>query len=267
MSTAFAPSDRIETSPGALRVLIADPETASTRRLRTLLTALPGVQVVAECQDGVAAVRTAETLEPDLVMIDLHLPGIDGLGVAEQLAGPQGPAVVFMARADRFDPRALEFHALDHILKPIDALRLETTIHRAFLLVADEGRGLTRSPALPSTRLHPPSLDRLAVRTGSQIVLHNLADVDWIEAAGNYSRIHIGERCVVIRRTIGELEAALDPDRFLRVHRSTIVSLARIRALEPVFKGEFVVILRDGTRLTSSRSYRSNIQRLLSLCG
>ncbi len=268
MNSATAPSGRAEPRPDALRVVIADPESASRRRLRTLLAGMPAVELVGECPDGEAAVQLAEALEPDVLMLELQLPGLSGRAVAEKLGWVAAPAVIFMTNRDRFDPRALEYPALDHLLKPIDETRLEIALTRAHLLAFREpAHSPPTEPSSAPDSPRRPNPDRLAVRSGSRIVLHELDDVDWIEAAGNYSRIHLDKRCVVVRRTVGELEAALDPQRFLRVHRSTIVNLRRIRALEPVFKGEYLVILQDGTRVSSSRSYRGNIQRLLSLCG
>lgn len=249
-----------------LRVLIVDDEPLAREGLRLHLGEHPEVEVVGEASDGEEAVRTIQGLDPDLVFLDVQMPGLDGFGVVESLGAQAMPPVVFVTAYDEFALRAFEAHALDYLLKPVDPDRLGRAVDRALeWRRQDRDRELERRMAglLEGLRGEGRYLERLAVRSGNRIVFVRVPDIDWIEAAGNYARLHAGKNEYLLRETMTGLEAQLDPRQFMRIHRSTIVRVDRIKELEPLYQGDYVVILEDGTRLTSSRSYRDNLQALL----
>ena len=249
-----------------IRALVVDDEPLAREGIRLHLEDVADVEVVGECGDGVAAVAAIQELRPELVFLDVQMPGLDGFGVLEALEGAVLPEVIFVTAYDQFALQAFEAHALDYVMKPIDPERFGRTLDRARKQVRRRRdgdvdrrlRALLEDLGAPS-----PYLDRLVVRSGSRILILRVADVDYIESAANYVRIHIGEKDYLLRETMQGLEEKLDPAHFARIHRSTIVRLDRIRALEPLFQGDYVVILEDGTRLTSSRTYRDRLRDFL----
>ena len=249
-----------------LRVLIVDDEPLAREGLRLHLAELPGVEVVGEAADGEEAVRSIQGLDPDLVLLDVQMPGLDGFGVVQAMGAQGMPPVVFVTAFDEFAVRAFEAHALDYLLKPVDPDRLARAVERARERRRQErGRDLERRVLglMEGLRAEGRYLERLAVRSGSRIVFVRVSEIDWIEASGNYARLHAGKSEYLLRETMSALEAQLDPRQFMRIHRSTLVRVDRIRELEPLYQGDYVVILEDGTRLTSSRSYRDKLQALL----
>jgi two-component system, LytTR family, response regulator len=249
-----------------IRALIVDDEPLARERLRTLLEAEEDIEIVGECIDGPGAVDSIRELEPDLVFLDVHMPELDGIGVVNQIGAGAMPAVVFVTAYDQFAVQAFDAHAVDYILKPFDEDRFRTAVQRARHTLRGRGGGDLddRLAALLSDLRRPRFLERLAVKTGGKIVFIRTDDIDWIGAEGNYARIHAAGRTYLIRETMNMLESKLDPNRFLRVHRSTIINTDSIAELEPLFQGDYVVVLRDGTRLTSSRGYRANLQSFMS---
>jgi two-component system LytT family response regulator len=251
-----------------LRALIVDDEPLAREGIRIHLEDEPDFQVVDECGDGEGAVNAIRELRPDVVFLDIQMPGLDGFGVLEALEGERLPEIVFVTAYDQFALRAFEAHALDYLLKPFDEDRFRKALDR----VRNQLRGQTRrdldarvAELLADIRSKPKYLDRLVVRSGGRILILRVDDVDWIEAAANYVKLHVGNRVYLLRETMSRLEEKLDPARFLRIHRSTIVRVDRIRELEPLFQGDYLVILQDGARLTSSRSYRDKLQELLNV--
>lgn len=249
-----------------MRTLIVDDEPVARRRLRRLLRAERDVEIAGECADGATAVETIRTTAPDLVLLDVQMPELDGFHVLQALGDTRMPDVIFVTAYDRYAVRAFEVHALDYLLKPVDAGRLGRALERARARLAERQRGpvdprlLALLQDLGAERRY---LTRIPVKAEGRVLVIDLADVDWIGAADNYVTLHAGAREHLLRDTMGRLERELDPERFVRIHRSAIVQLDRIRELVSDFHGDFEVVLRDGTRLTLSRSYRAKVEAAL----
>lgn len=249
------------------RVVIVDDEPLAREKLRTLLEGRAGYELVAECGDGAAAVEAIHELEPDLVFLDVEMPGLDGFGVLEALETGREPHVVFVTAYDRYALRAFEVRALDYLLKPFARARFEEALAR----VEERRRDRRAAPEewteiralLDELRAERGYAARLVVRTGQKITFVATADVDWIEADGNYARLHAGKRDYLLRETMKNVEARLDPRRFLRIHRSAIVNLDRIASVEPYFHGEYIVTLTDGHRITASRTHSARLRELI----
>ncbi len=251
-----------------LRALIVDDEPLGRERIRQLLAAEDDVEVVAECGHGGEAVEAIEGLGPDLVFLDVQMPELDGFGVVEAVGVERMPAVVFVTAYEEFALRAFEACALDYLLKPFDRARFRQALERARTQVGLRRDGEMRqrlSSLLEELKPRRKHLERLVVRSGGRIRFVRVEDVDWFEAEGNYVRVHAGERSHLVRHTMAALEAELDPERFLRIHRSSIVHLDRIDHIEPLFQGEYAVVLRGGHKLTSSRGYRDRLHAALDL--
>ncbi|WP_104023417.1 LytR/AlgR family response regulator transcription factor [Gemmatirosa kalamazoonensis] len=235
-----------------VRVVIVDDEPLARRGLRAHLARRTDVDVVGECASGSAAVAAIRALTPDVVLLDVQMPGMDGFGVVDAV-GVAMPVTVFVTAYDAHALRAFEAQALDYVLKPIDPARLARALDRAVQRVAERRAGVRgESP-----------LDRFLVRRAGRVVVVPADDVDWIEADGDYARLHVGAARHLVRETMGRLEATLDPRRFVRIHRSIIANVDRIAELRPHANREFVVVLRDGTRLKLSRSYRDRLDARL----
>ncbi len=257
------------------RVVIVDDEPPARARMRTALARMPGVEVVGECGDGVEAVAVIRRQAPDLVLLDVQMPGLDGFGVIQGLADAERPVVVFVTAYDQFALKAFEAHALDYVLKPFDRRRLQEAVGRGVEQVRMRrlGQASARLSALladlPPARLAPPGLPaqyaaRILVPEGEGVGFVESERVDWIEAAGNYVRLHVGTRTHLIRSTLAGIAVALDPSRFVRIHRSTIVNLDRVREIQPWVGGDHLAILKDGRQLRVSRHYRADLLRPIS---
>jgi two-component system LytT family response regulator len=251
-----------------LRILIVDDEPLAREGIRLHLEQERDFEVVGECGDGEDALRTIRELRPDVLFLDIQMPGLDGFEVLDALHGEKLPEVVFVTAYDQFALQAFEAHALDYLLKPFDQERFNKTLDR----VRNQLRGQRRrdldariAELLADVRDRPKFFERLVVRSGGRIQILRVEDIEWIEAAANYVKLHVGPRAYLLRETMNRLEDKLDPAQFLRIHRSTIVRIDRIKELEPLFQGDYIVILQDGARLTSSRSYRDRLQALLSV--
>ena len=269
-----------------LRVLIADDEPLARERLRELLGAHEGAEAIGEARNGAEAVRAIrqhrETGHPvDLLLLDVEMPELDGLAALDALAPEERPAVVFVTAYDRYALRAFDLHALDYVLKPFDDERFYAALDRASdslrrgeaaaltqrllaLLRQDDGAPaeVSRADDDASEDAEAP-LTRLAIRTGSRYHLVEVDEIDWIEGAGVYARLIVGDKAHLLRTPLAELERRLDPDRFVRIHRSTIVNLDRVREARGHAHGEYVLGLRDGTRLKVSRTYSDRIRAFL----
>ncbi len=257
-----------------VRVLVVDDEPLARRRIRRLLERDPEIETVGDCGDGAAAVAAIAEHAPDLVFLDVQMPEIDGFGVLERLsAGSAGsarklPLVVFVTAYDQYALRAFEVSAVDYLLKPFDRRRFEKALQRAKArLAAEAGDGLGQHTLalLEELRARSSHLDRLVVKAGGRAFFLKTDEIDWIEAEGKYVRLHVGRESHLLREPIGTLEAQLDPRRFLRIHRSTIVNVDRIRELQPWFHNEYRVLLRDGTELMLSRGCRKKLAELLKI--
>ncbi len=247
-----------------LRVVIVDDEPLARDRVRSLLAKEPDVEVVGECGDGEQAVEVIRTLRPDLVFLDIQMPGADGFEVLRRLAPGPLPLVVFVTAFDQHAVRAFEARALDYLLKPFKQSRFRETLQRV-----RERRGAGASDDLPARLAalldaqpaRPPTLTRLVVRTGERTVLVPTAGIDFVEAAGNYAVVHVGRTTHIVRETMAALEEQLPPG-FLRISRSTIVNLDRVRELQAMAAGEHVVVLADGRTLPMTRGLREVEERL-----
>lgn len=249
-----------------IRAIIVDDEPLARDGVRLHLADAPDVEVVGEAGSGQEAIDLIETLRPDLVFLDVQMPGVDGFGVLEALGAGQMPVTIFATAYDQFAVKAFEAHAVDYLLKPYDAERFHKALDRA----REQLRARRRSSEderlgslLQELQARSRFSERIIVRAGGRIVILRAAEIDWVEAASNYVRLHVGSKEYLLRETMTALEAKLDPAEFVRIHRSTIVRVDRIRELEPLFQGDYVVILSDGTRLSSSRGYRERLQELL----
>jgi two-component system LytT family response regulator len=249
-----------------IRTLVVDDEPIARARVLALLGEEPDIEVVGECASGPQAVSAIAEKSPDLVFLDIQMPELDGFGVARAVGPQRMPAVVFVTAHDQHALRAFEVHALDYLLKPFSAQRFKAALSHARQQLAQRhataiGQQLldimpTMSP--PSTPREPVR-DRLVVKSSGRVHFVRIAEIDWCEAAGNYVSLHVGPQTHLIRETMGRLEAQLDQQQFVRIHRSTIVNVDRIHELRSSFNGDHLVVLRDGTRLTLSRGYRDSL--------
>jgi two-component system, LytTR family, response regulator len=249
-----------------IRALIVDDEPLARRGIHQLLASYRDVTVVGECRDGKEAARALATSAPDLVFLDVQMPGADGFQVINAVGADKMPMVIFVTAYDQHALRAFEVRALDYLLKPFDRDRFREALGRARRHIEQQETGdLGRRLLALVKDLRPaaPKTDRLVVKSGGRLFFLRTDEIDWIEAAGNYARLHVGTDAHLIRETMQSLEARLDAERFFRIHRSRIVNMERIQELQPWFNGEYVVILRNGTRLTLSRGYREKLQERL----
>ncbi|HET89232.1 MAG TPA: response regulator transcription factor [Chloroflexi bacterium] len=246
-----------------MRVLIAADETPARERLKRLLDGIEDVQVLGEAADGLQAVELIEREQPDLVLLDIQMPGLDGFGVIEALEKP--PPIVFVTAYDEYAIRAFEVNALDYLLKPISHERLEKAIHRAHEAQA-EGQDLTSrlAPLLESLASQGHYLTRLAVRDGNLICVLDADEVDWIGVENEQTVVHVGSEAYFIRRTLADLEARLDSARFFRVHRSAIVNLNRVKEIVPWFKGSHKLRLTTGEEVELSRAQARLLRKMLN---
>jgi two-component system LytT family response regulator len=255
----------------AIRTIIADDEHLARKKLRLLLGSEPGVQVVAECQDGQQTIGAVRAHKPDLLLIDVRMPDVDGFEVLLQLTADEMPVVVFTTAYDQFAVRAFEAHAMDYLLKPFERERLHQSIERARAeLLKSHNRDLTNrildllanneEPKTNSKQIE----DRMVIRAGGKVVFLDLAEVDWIEAAANYVKLNVGKESYLLREGIGRVSERLDPGRFVRIHRSVIVNVSKIKELQPCDSGEYIAVLKNGKELSCSRGYRAELQRLIS---
>jgi two-component system, LytTR family, response regulator len=249
-----------------IRTVVVDDEPIGRERVLSLLQQEDDVEVVAECGDGTQALAAIHQHAPDLVFLDVQMPGVDGFGVIEAIGADRMPTVIFVTAYDEYALRAFEVHALDYLLKPFGRDRFRETLKHARASLerrraGDLGRRLLA--LVNDIKPEPAKLDRLVVKSSGRVFFLRTDEIDWIEAAGNYVRLHLGEESHLFRETMTRMEARLDGRRFGRIHRSRIVNIERVKELQPWFNGEYVVILRNGTRLPLSRGYREKLQEQL----
>lgn len=257
------------TNDKKIKVIVVDDEPPARRNLRALLKNNSDVELVKECGNGREAVNSIRALQPDLVFLDIQMPEMDGFEVLEQLSGVPLPIIIFVTAYDQYALRAFEVSALDYLLKPFSDERFRKALEQARQQIAQQdavelGSKLLRLMGAREVKAEAPRyLTRLMVKTAGRVIFVRADEVDWIEAYDNYVRLHTGGKAHLLRQTMNELEAALNPEQFARIHRSTIVNLDRIRELHPHFNGEHLVILRDGTELKLSRSRREWLEQWL----
>jgi two-component system, LytTR family, response regulator len=256
-----------------MRVVIVDDEPVARQRLRRLLGECPGVRIIGECRTGAEAVARIAEGKPDVAFLDVRMPGMDGFGVLRALGLGGLPLIVFVTAFDTHAAAAFDAHALDYVVKPVEAERLRTAVERARRQLAMEStmerharllallREQTDVPLEAARGKNPGhKLERLLVNDGGRRFFVSVSEIDWFEAYGNYVRIHTGGKTHLLRTTMTQVESSLEERQFARIHRSTIVNLSTVREIQPWFSGEYVVILNDGSKLKLSRSYRDRFQ-------
>ncbi len=245
-----------------IRTLIVDDEPLGRERIRTLLGSDPEIEITGECGDGRQAITAIEKFSPELLFLDVQMPELDGFQVLEAITPRQMPFVIFVTAYDRYAVQAFEINALDYLLKSFDRERFLTALRRAKdeIQRSREGHWNDRlAGLLEDLQARKKVLTRIIIRSAGRIGFLRVEEIDWIEAADNYVRLHAGRESHLIRETLQSLEKRLDSTKFLRIHRSTIVNIDRIQELRPLFHGDYSVKLVDGTGLTLSRKFRENL--------
>jgi len=260
LSTALKPGTR---DMKKIRTLLVDDEPLARERLAGLLANEQDIEIVAQCRDGEEAVTAIVDHEPDLVFLDVQMPQMNGFEVIEAVGGERMPPVIFVTAYDQHALRAFQVRALDYLLKPFDRERFSEALQRARRQIerdetGDLGRRLLA--LVKDLRRDQPRAERLVVKSGGRLFFLRTDEIDWVEAAGNYVRLHVGTTSHLLRETMNAIEGRLDPEKFFRIHRSRIVNMERIQELQPWLNGEYAVLLRTGTRLTLSRGYREKLQ-------
>lgn len=244
-----------------LRALVVDDETLARQRIRHLLRRSTDIEVVGECANGLEAVKAIEDQAPDLVFLDIQMPELDGFGVVEAVGADRMPPTLFITAYDQHALKAFEVHALDYLLKPFSPERFHQALDRArrWCLRTAPEKGPDMGALLAGLRQERPWADRLLVRQGDRHVLVRTSALQWIEAEDNYVRLHVEGTSHLLRQTMSGILVRLDPAQFRRIHRSAIVNLDCIKEFQPWTGGDHLVIMRDGTRLTLSRTYRDQV--------
>jgi len=256
-----------------IKTLIVDDEPLARRNLRVLLETDPQIEIMGECRNGREAVKAIESASPDLLFLDIQMPEMDGFDVLAQVGPERIQAIIFVTAFDQYALKAFEVHALDYLLKPFDDARFARALQEAKaqiekheisklthkLLALLEERETDRK----HRRGQKTYLTRLMIKLASRVILLKVSEIDWIEADGNYAKLHVGRKSHLLREKMQDLEDQLDPRKFVRIHRSIIVNLERIKEMHPHFNGDYILVLEDGTQLKLSRSRRDNLETRL----
>ena len=249
-----------------IRAVIADDELLARKFIRRMLKQDPEVEIVAECSNGTEAVATIRKEKPDLVFLDVQMPEMDGFAVLDAVRLDHLPEIVFTTAYESYAIRAFELHALDYLLKPFDQMRFKAALKYAkerFHSQQEEDKRLQVGTLLESIRAQRQYLDRIIIRADGRITFLHTREIDWIEADDKYVHLHSSKTAKMVRQTLTAIESQLDPKKFVRVHRSAMVNVDRVKELQPLFNGEHSLILEDGTRLTLSRKYKDKLFELL----
>ena len=250
-----------------IRAIVVDDEVLARQRITDLLVQETDIVVVAECANGRTAVESIKTLQPDLLFLDVQMPEMGGFETLQVLHLQHNhplPIIVFVTAYDQYALRAFEVYALDYLLKPFDKTRFQQTLQRVREQVAYRQKDIIQNRLLAFMEdLEKTYPQRLVIRAEGRVYFLPVTEITWIEAAGNYVRLHEAQASHLLRKTMKEMLTLLDPQQFLRIHRSIIVSLAYVQELQPWSRGEFVVVLKNNVRLYSSRSYRTQIEAFL----
>jgi two-component system, LytTR family, response regulator len=249
-----------------IRVCIIDDEPIACRRIQRLLKDDAEIDIVQICNDGEEAVDAIQQSHPDLIFLDVQMPEMDGFEVLTSLDPECMPHVIFVTAFDRYAIKAFEFHALDYLLKPFDRKRFEQAVERSKAQIQQSQERSNNSELvalLKEMKNQSQHLERLVVKSQGRVFFLKTDEIDWIEAQGKHVSIHVGKETHLVREAMNNLETELDPKKFARIHKSTIVNIDRIKQLQPLVHGDFRVILRDSTVLTISRRYRQKIDELL----
>jgi len=249
-----------------INVLIVDDEPLARDRVRELLNGADDIEIIGEAANGEEALTMIAGEAPDLVFLDIQMPGLDGFGLLRALAPEDIPTVIFVTAFDQYAMQAFDAHAIDYLLKPFDRERFQIALGRAREVMRGRAAGTLDdrlASLLEDLKPGPRFLERILVKTGGRVLLVKTEDIDWIEAAGNYLRLHVGRDRHLLRETMAGIEQQLDPKTFVRIHRSTIVNLERITTFEPALHGDYNVALKDGRTLTLTRTYRGAVEQVL----
>jgi two-component system LytT family response regulator len=254
-----------------IRTVIADDEELARRGLRALAQRFEDLEIVCECRNGREAVEAVHRHRPDLLFLDVQMPGKTGFDVIGEIADARRPHIVFVTAYDKFALRAFEVHALDYLLKPVNEERFDaalTRVREAMAHATDNAIAQRFRKAVSGTPGAPPTpmgsaLDRFPIKVDGRIIVIRCGDIDWIEAEGDYVSVHVGSKAWLVRETIAAVELRLALSGFVRIHRSALVNAERVRELKPRDKGEYTVVLNDGTELKLTRNYRSSVERLV----
>jgi two-component system LytT family response regulator len=248
-----------------LRALVVDDEPLARERLRNFLTSEPGVSVIGECQNGEDAVVAVRRDSPNLLFLDVQMPGLNGFEVLQRLNGSAPTAVIFTTAHDQYAVKAFEIHAVDYLLKPFDRERLRVALERARTRAAaprSDDLQTKLAAMLEDMKAGAKQPERIPVKSNGKVTFVRIPDIDWIGSADNYVELHVGAHSHLIRETMNSVATRLPPEQFVRISRTSIVNLSRVKELQPLFHGEYTVTLTSGTRLTLSRSYRDQLPRL-----
>jgi two-component system LytT family response regulator len=248
-----------------IRALIVDDEPLARRRIRRMLAHHADIEIIGDSANGRDAILLIRNQAPDLVFLDVLMPEMDGFAVLEALDAEALPLIIFVTAYDQYALRAFEVYALDYLLKPFDRQRFDKALQRAKARLANERSDINQRALalLEELRAQTSHVERMVIKSGGRAFFLKTDEIDWIEAEGKYVRLHVGKESYLVREAISGLESQLDPKKFLRIHRSTIVNIDRVRELQPWFHNEYRVILRDGTELMLSRSCRKKLGDLL----
>lgn len=249
----------------SIRTVVAESELFARQQLRSFLEQEDGIQIVAECISASETIAAVADYRPDLLVMESQFPEMDGLAIMQHIPREFAPAVIFTSgrRHDAF--RAFEARALDYLLKPFDVEQVHIAIQRVRAEMFKAPRSLQTPFLSTDVDIAPKDRKRLVVKTGGRVLILETNEVDWVEASGNYVRLHAGSRVHMLREGISRVFSRLDPTQFVRIHRSIIVNIDRIKELHPCNSGEYMVVLKDGRELSCSRSYRGRLQQAIAL--
>jgi two-component system, LytTR family, response regulator len=249
-----------------IRVCVIDDEPIACRKIQRMLKDDPEIETVGVCSNGEEAREAIEKLLPDLVFLDVQMPEMDGFEVLKSLNVEKMPHVIFVTAYDHYAIRAFEVHALDYLLKPFDRKRFQEALNHGKTQIGQDRNRTNKSELkalLEEMKTAPRYLERLVIKAHGKVFFLKTDAIDWIEAQGKYELVHAGQESHLIREGMGKLESELDPKKFVRIHKSTIVNIDRIEHLQPLFHGDFRAFLRNGTRLTVSRRHREKLEKFL----
>jgi two-component system, LytTR family, response regulator len=249
-----------------IRVCVIDDEPIACRKIQRMLKDDPEIETVGVCSNGEEARKAIEKLLPDLVFLDVQMPEMDGFEVLKSLNVEKMPHVIFVTAYDHYAIRAFEVHALDYLLKPFDRKRFQEALNHGKTQIGQDRNRTNKSELkalLEEMKTAPRYLERLVIKSHGKVFFLKTDAIDWIEAQGKYELVHAGQESHLIREGMGKLESELDPKKFVRIHKSTIVNIDRIEHLQPLFHGDFRAFLRNGTTLTVSRRHREKLEKFL----
>lgn len=253
-----------------IRTLIVDDMLLARKRIRRVLSKDAEIEIIGECADGNQAIEAVRELKPDLMFLDVQMPETDGFQAMTEIGVENAPVTIFVTAFDHFALRAFEVHALDYLLKPFDAERLKKTVERAKELIRkSETNGVSTvaderlAALLRDIKNEPKYLKRMTVKSRGRTIILSVDDIDYIEAEGNYLNLQTGKEAHLIRSAMHQFENRLDPEKFARIHRSTIINIDRVKEMHPLFNGDQLVKMKNGKELVLSRNYRDRLKDLL----